>query len=545
MRKRSRWRLGVLAWLMAISTPVAAAEGIGVVDTATGEWRLRDPANGSTTHFYYGVPGDLPFVGDWDCNGTETPGLYRQSDGFVYLRNSNSQGVGDIRFFFGNPGDVPLAGDFDGDGCDTVSVYRPAEGRAFIINELGANEGGLGAADFSYYFGVPGDKSFIGDFDNDSIDELGLHRESTGLVYFRLTHTQGVADSTFVFGDPGDKVIAGSWTGAGAETVGLLRPSNCTIYLRNSNSQGVADTTFVYGMPSGLPVAGEFGPLSGGSSSPNGCGVAPPTRQAWPTPGTTGFRGAGLNQGNLTPSGSITTFSDGQVIDRVDVTGGITIRHDNVTIRDSRINYTGNYGVYVENVNGVCPTGTVIRYVEIDGSLASDGHAPAYDSGCGYTFDHVYLHDAGSGIRTYGNSVITNSYLVNDSYGPSGAHREPLLVRGANHVIRDNVLICDVPQGGCSAALAIYGSPYPTKNILVEGNWFGATAAYCAYGGATHEYASQATNIDFFDNAFSNSLTSETPADCGRAGDITAHRNGVDGNERAGNYIYETGRRID
>jgi hypothetical protein len=262
----------------------------------------------------------------------------------------------------------------------------------------------------------------------------------------------------------------------------------------------------------------------------------------WPTPETTGHRVA---TSLLTLSDSITTSFDGQVIESRDVTGRIEIRHDNVTIRDTRIQYTTNYGIFIEKVDGVCPTGTTVEYVELDGSRSPDNYAPANDSGCGYTFDHVHLHDAGTGIHVYGSSVITNSYLVNDSYGPSGAHREPLLVRGSNHLIRDNVLICDVPQGGCSAALAIYGSPYPTKNILVEGNWLAATAAYCAYGGATHEYASQATNIDFFDNAFSNSLTPETPADCGRAGDITAHRNGVDGNERAGNYIYETGGAID
>jgi hypothetical protein len=54
-----------------------------------------------------------------------------------------------------------------------------------------------------------------------------------------------------------------------------------------------------------------------------------------------------------------------------------------------------------------------------------------------------------------------------------------------------------------------------------------------------------AANIDFFDNAFSVSLTPETPNTCGRSGNITAHRNGVDGNESSGNYIYETGQPID
>jgi hypothetical protein len=145
-------------------------------------WNLRGQY-GDSTHFMYGNPGDFPFVGDWDCDGDETPGLYRQSDGFVYLRNSNTQGIANIRFFFGNPGDIPLAGDFNGDGCDTVSIYRPSEGRVFIINALGVNDGSLGAANFSYFFGNPDDKPFVGDFDGDGID---THRLAPGVDRVRL-----------------------------------------------------------------------------------------------------------------------------------------------------------------------------------------------------------------------------------------------------------------------------------------------------------------------------------------------------------------------
>ena len=94
---------------------------VGAVDPATGQWHLLDES-GAATSFVFGNPGDLPMMGDWDGDGIDTPGLYRQSDGFVYLRNSNNQGIADVRFFFGNPGDVPLAGDFDGDGFDTVSI---------------------------------------------------------------------------------------------------------------------------------------------------------------------------------------------------------------------------------------------------------------------------------------------------------------------------------------------------------------------------------------------------------------------------------------
>ncbi|MGI9585234.1 MAG: hypothetical protein ACR2N7_06545, partial [Acidimicrobiia bacterium] len=117
-------------------------DSFGVVDSSTGLWYLRDGGSGATTSFYFGDPGDVPMMGDWDCDGVDTPGLYRQSDGYVYLSNVNAQGVADVKFFFGDPGDVPLAGDFDGDGCDTVSVYRPSESRVFVINELGGDDGG-------------------------------------------------------------------------------------------------------------------------------------------------------------------------------------------------------------------------------------------------------------------------------------------------------------------------------------------------------------------------------------------------------------------
>ncbi len=231
----------------------------GLVDPSQGRWFLYDGSGGLVSSFYFGNPGDYPFMGDWDGDGVETPGLYRQSDGYVYLRNSNTAGPGEIKFFFGNPGDVPIAGDFNNDGFDTVSIYRPSNQTFYIINKLGKNDGGLGAAEFSYVFGNPGDKPFVGDFDGDGVETVGLHRESTGLVYFRNTHTQGNADAQFIFGDPGDKIIAGDWNDNGTFSPGLFRPSNTTMYFRYTNTQGNADNLFI---PPGsastwLPVSGN------------------------------------------------------------------------------------------------------------------------------------------------------------------------------------------------------------------------------------------------------------------------------------------------
>jgi PKD repeat protein len=248
--------------------PTGPGASVGLVDPAQGLWSLPEPGvieaqalDDSGRSFYFGNPGDTPMVGDWDCDGDETPGMHRRSDGFVYLRNSNTQGIADIRFFFGNPSDVPLAGDFNGDGCHTVSIYRPSEQRFYLIDELGEDDGGLGAASSSFFFGNAGDTPVIGDWDGDGIDEVGLYRESTGLFYWRNTLTTGVADGEIFFGDPGDRFVAGDWGLVdGRDTPAVFRPADQVLYFRFTLDQGVADAEVpTEAGPNGLPVAGTFG----------------------------------------------------------------------------------------------------------------------------------------------------------------------------------------------------------------------------------------------------------------------------------------------
>ena len=107
-------------------------------------------------------------------------------------------------------------------------------------------------------FGNPGDKPFVGDFDADGVETVGLHRESTGLVFFRNSHTQGNADVQFIFGDPGDRLIAGDWTDDGVFTPALFRPSNTTMYFRYTNTQGNADNQFIP-----IPTDAAWFPVAG------------------------------------------------------------------------------------------------------------------------------------------------------------------------------------------------------------------------------------------------------------------------------------------
>lgn len=208
--------------IVSVAAPAAARDTVGAFDPTNAMWHIR-MEDGTTRDFEFGNPGDRPLMGDWNCDGVDTPGLYRQRDGYVYLRNANSTGTADISYFFGDPGDVPIAGDFDRNGCDTVSLYRPEQQRFFVIDTLGSHDTGLGAASLDFVFGDPGDQPFAGDFDGDGRDTFGLYRERTGFVYYRNSLAAGIADALFFFGDPGDRFVAGDWTGDGTDTVGVYR----------------------------------------------------------------------------------------------------------------------------------------------------------------------------------------------------------------------------------------------------------------------------------------------------------------------------------
>jgi glucose/arabinose dehydrogenase len=242
---------------MVSALPASATDTVGVQDPVTGVWTLRDE-NTNTKTIVYGNPGDVAFSGDWNCDGVDTPGLYRRSDGFAYLRNSNTTGIADVTFLFGNPGDLPLAGDFDGDGCDTLSIYRPGEARFYIINELGSGGAGLGAAESSFEFGNPGDIPVMGDWNADGVDTPGLRRPSDGFVYVRDSNSTGVADISYFFGDPGDLPVAGDWDNDLDDTFGLFRPSTGAFHLKNTNSTGIADSSFFLGSARDTPLTGSF-----------------------------------------------------------------------------------------------------------------------------------------------------------------------------------------------------------------------------------------------------------------------------------------------
>ncbi len=229
------------------TNPSGPPTAVGLVVRKGADWRLRYE-DGSIARFAYGTPEDLPFMGDWDCDGIDTVGVFRPSSGFAFLRNSNDFGFADIDFLLGAEGDLPLVGDWDGDGCDSMGVYRA--GRVTLTNTLAD-----GPADIEFFFGIPGDVPFTGDFDGDGATEIGVYRD--GHAYLRFDHTSGPADHDFYFGIPGDVPVAGDWDNDGADTIGVWRGTEASFYLADTNETAVA-ADLISLNSSGVPITGDF-----------------------------------------------------------------------------------------------------------------------------------------------------------------------------------------------------------------------------------------------------------------------------------------------
>ncbi len=193
----------------------------------------------------YGAPWDLPIVGDWNGDGTDTIGVMRGNT--FYLRNTNTSGVADQTFTYGLPGDTPIIGDWNGDGTDTIGVIR---GNTFYLRNTNTS----GVADQTFTYGLPGDTPVVGDWNGDGTDTIGIVRGTT--FYLRNTNTSGVADQTASYGIPGDTPIIGDWNGDHVDTIGIVRGT--TFYLRNTNTSGVADQTASYGIPGDIALSGDW-----------------------------------------------------------------------------------------------------------------------------------------------------------------------------------------------------------------------------------------------------------------------------------------------
>lgn len=223
--------------------------------------------------------------------------------------------------------------------------------------------------------------------------------------------------------------------------------------------------------PPATPTPQPSTPTSAPAARPDG----------FPNASTTGVR-AGVN---LKESGSIVVTRDGTVIEGLHIRGEITVRADNVVIRDTLIQSdTTSYPILVASGS----TGTLIEHVEVD-NLQSTGINIYFQGGSG-TVRNANIHSGEDGIRIEADGVVVeNSYIHHLELFPGGHHDTIQIRSGDNVIIRGNNLQAYNPDAPSSlqenAAIQIgslVSGSDPISNFLVENNLMNG-GAYAVNGG--------------------------------------------------------------
>jgi hypothetical protein len=232
-----------------------------------GAWKLDVNGNGlwdSPTienAFQFGLTGDIPVIGDWNGDGKDDIGIFRQSNGLWSLdSNGNSAwDVSDKGLSWGLPGDIPVIGDWNGDGKDDIGIFRPSNG----IWSLDSNgNSAWDVSDKGLSWGLPGDIPVIGDWNGDGKDDIGIFRPSNGI--WSLDSDGDFAwegsDKSLSWGLANDKPVIGNWNGDGKDDIGIFRPGN-GMWSLDSNGNFAwegSDKSLSWGLANDKPVIGDW-----------------------------------------------------------------------------------------------------------------------------------------------------------------------------------------------------------------------------------------------------------------------------------------------
>jgi hypothetical protein len=245
-----------------VPNPGPRSTNIGVYRPGTTEFLGRsgrpgfkdDPYGGF--HFTYGNRGDVPVVGDWDGNGSQTQGVFRDgawslTNVLWSLRTTLGNPRGDQEVAYGQAGDRPLVGDWDGDGVQTIGVQR---GNRFLLSDSNLSP----ATAYAFTYGDDGDVAVAGDWDGDGVDTVGVYR--SGSWYLRNSNTGGVADVAVSYGAASAVPVVGDWDSDGRVGIGVFDHGGW--HLSNSVTSPATDIHVAYGAATDRPLVGNWGSTS-------------------------------------------------------------------------------------------------------------------------------------------------------------------------------------------------------------------------------------------------------------------------------------------
>lgn len=231
-----------------------------------GLWILDWNGNGAHDSedriFWYGVTGDIPVVGDWNGDGRSKVGVFRPNGLWTLDYNGNGlfEPSIDRIFWWGGTGDVPVVGDWNGDGRHKVGVFKSNGQWLLDYNGNGVWEPSTG--DRVFWWGTAGDRPVIGDWNGDGRHKAGVFR-STGEWWLDY-NGNGIwephnPDKIIWWGAHDDVPITGDWNGSGNTKIGIFRRGFWSLDFNGDgiHSPSFPDRVFWLGNINSSPLVGR------------------------------------------------------------------------------------------------------------------------------------------------------------------------------------------------------------------------------------------------------------------------------------------------
>jgi serine-aspartate repeat-containing protein C/D/E len=268
-----------------------------------GYWTM--PAALSGTHdgagdLTFGIPGAIPFSGDFDGDGLSEVGVYHEGQWFIDLNGNGRWDEEDLWAQLGTDEDLPVVGDWDGDGKDDIGIFGPewrGDDRAIAAepglpdpqNDYRRQQREIGSApknlppepaeatdgrrvlkrtaegmpredviDHVFRFGIGVDLPVAGDWNGDGIRSIGVFRAGTWLLDLdgdgRHTHRDAVVH----FGADGDLPVVGDFNADGIDEIGVYRKGTWYLDSNGNRELDARDQVFQMGGATDLPVVGDW-----------------------------------------------------------------------------------------------------------------------------------------------------------------------------------------------------------------------------------------------------------------------------------------------
>ena len=163
----------------------------------------------------------------------------------------------------------------------------------------------------------------------------------------------------------------------------------------------------------------------------------------------------------LTSSGSVSSSSNGQVIEELDVTGTITITHDNVIVRKCFVTATAFYGI-----NHNSGANLLVEDCEIINPTSSGLLAI---SGATGTYRRLNIHDSeGDNVKLGSNTNLHDSYLHSPNPTET-SHNDGVQINSGSNILIDGNRIDGNFQGQTSAII-VQTSNSAIDNLTITNN---------------------------------------------------------------------------